>query len=225
MDATDGRDKAAKSVQFGSRLLAYYTVDHDKALSEKLGNLSSTVGDGRKLFRFFKGVADLQKLLVAANSNSPTHIKALTIMCRWGYFNFWLWDHLLYLSKHKVVALDHKSYGKNSGLGFFVGTVCALMLDVINYSQIIADIKKTPRDRRDERRALHVKRVALLLSIIAKVGDLIVSAQLAELPQRILGESLPEPLVAFGGLIAGVLVSYANWKAAAAAVKASTATK
>jgi len=103
-----------------------------------------------------------------------------------------------------------------------VGTICALALDVIAYSQIIADIKKIPRDRRDERLALHVKRIALLLSIIAKLGDLIVSAQLAEIPKQVLGESLPEPLVAFGGLIAGILVSYANWKAAAAAVKAAS---
>jgi len=222
LESTDGRDKGAKSVQFGARLLAYYVAGTDAALATKLSALSGGVGEGRKLFRFFKGVANVQKASQAlSNAKMPTHIKALTVAQHAGFFNFWLWDHLLILTKWKAIQADSKDFAKNSGLGFFVGTLTGLVLDFLSYSETIEAIRKLPREPgsgEDERKALRAKQFQLTTNIIGKVGDLVVSASLAQLDQRFLGQKLPEPLVALGGLAAGLIAAYWNWKAAQSAV-------
>jgi len=217
MDATDGRDKAGKVVQYLARLAAYLVQNQDKNLAQKCSNLMGAVRDGRKLFHFGKGVADYQRIVSVLESKQPPLIKALTVVCRIGFLNYWTFDHINYLAKFKVLALDPAPYARYSARGWFVGILFFMILESINYLEILAAQKKIASDpsKLREYNALRNQQFQSQLALARNFGDLIVSASAANVPEVLFRRSVNEGVISLAGIIAGLIACYTNIKAAA----------
>jgi len=216
-DQTDGRDKAAKVVQFGSRLLAYLIKQNDKNVATKLTNLMGAIRDGRKLFRFGKEVDEYKAIITTYNSDKLPLNKALMIISRFGFINYWLWDHVNYLAKFKVLNLDPKPYAVYSANGWFFALLFQIILESINYSDLSQQQAKCRSDpsKQKEWNEVSTKKWNSQLALIRMGCDLLVAGSLAGLPEKIRGRELSEGVVASAGLIAGLIACYTNLKKAA----------
>jgi len=215
LEQTDGRDKAAKTIQYIARLFAYLLKEEDRNLSNQLSNLMAAVRDGRKLFRFGKGVADAQQIVNAYNNNKLTmSSKVYTIISRVGYFNYWLFDHIVYLARSKVINVpniaDIQLY---SAYGWVVAIIFALADDFEQYTALTAqETEVIVKGTRAELQSMRATKTALQLKIVQKLGDLVLSVSLARLPERIFGEPWNESFVSLSGIVAGAIASYTNIK-------------
>jgi len=215
MDLTDGRDKAAKTIQYLARLFAYLLKEEDRNLSNQLSNLMAAVRDGRKLFRFGKGVGDVQQIVSAYNNSKITmSSKVYTIVSRVGYFNYWLFDHIVFLARSKVINVpnvaDIQLY---SAYGWVVAIVFGLADDFEQYTALTAqETEVIVKGTRAELQAMRATKTALQLRIVQKLGDLVLSVSLARLPERVFGEPWNESFVSLSGIVAGAIACYTNLK-------------
>jgi len=212
LDLPDGRDKAAKVIQFTARLLAYHLATTNKDLATKCNNLMGCIRDCRKLFRFGKEVADYQKIQQVLESNQDSLSKSLNIISRFGMVNYWFWDHVNFLAKFKVLSRDPAPYARYSGLGWFVGILLSLLMEIRTYSDIIQLEAKLSEDKSKSKELGGVlkKKLASQLNITRNACDLIVAASLAQLPNNIIGRPLNEYLISVCGITAGLISCYSN---------------
>ena len=81
--------------------------------------------DARKLFRLFKSVNEIQKIieLVKKQDNDELN-KALNILCRFFFGLYWYFDNLVILKTVKFIQGDHKPDGKNGSTCWLLGLIC-----------------------------------------------------------------------------------------------------
>lgn len=128
------------------------------------------------------------------------------ILQRLAFFFYWIFDNIQILSTIKFLNFDPAHQLKLASLSWTVALVfgiCRNVYDLLGllkkkqYEAFLADEKKDPK--------LDFLILKSLIDLTAKLGDLIVATNGAQIPQRLLGKSFSEPLVSFGGFYASLV--------------------
>lgn len=135
---------------------------------------------------------------------------ALDVSTKFFLMFYWLFDSSSILSKLKLLSFDVKNQTKIASTFWFLATVVALIKLIVDLQKLLN--QKAKDDTVINNPDLDRKIFNLYLNIIGKLGDLLPSAQGAELPQMILGRSLDEKLVGCGGFIAALIAIRNAWK-------------
>lgn len=83
--------------------------------------------DARKLFRLFKTVNEVQKIMELVNKPDKDELnKALNILGRVFFGLYWVYDNLLILKTVKFLKGDPKPDGKKGATCWLLGLFCSL---------------------------------------------------------------------------------------------------
>jgi len=234
LDAIKGRDKLSKIVQYGSRSAKHYLLaaDPKSEWGHRFDGLYSTTATGRKLFRMGKSLNEietLRNLLTKGDENDPIKYY-LSIVKQFAYMSYWFFDNIGYLIRAKFSRVDKKSTGLYASYGWFVGSVCGLLLALYDFQKVTAKLvnkikqykeaKQAARDgasdasnalKRDVL-ALGVKRMKAVEDIARFWLDCIVSGTSAELPQRV-GLTAPhDGIIGLMGATSAAINAYQIWR-------------
>jgi len=102
-----GKDKVAKILQYGGKLIAAYTFQSN-AKSTTAANakrIEASAGAARKVFRLGNEVAEFQKIRLALNTANPLDpLNVLAFTRAMGQFWYWIFDHLVWLGNINVAS-------------------------------------------------------------------------------------------------------------------------
>lgn len=146
--------------------------------------------DARKLFRLFKSINEIQKIieLVKKQDNDELN-KALNILCRFFFGLYWYFDNLVILKTVKFIQGDHKADGKNGSTCWLLGLICNHIQNVRglisnfqeeqNVSQkILASTSEEDTQKlAGQMKKLKKARTDLYLSVLKTSGDTITAGQ------------------------------------------------
>ena len=162
--------------------------------------------DARKLFRLGKSLNEFNFIVnkitneMAFKSTPEQYIEITSKLC---FFLYWLFDSSSILSKLKILSFDVKQHTKYACTAWFLGTFISLIKLLLDLSKLINE--KNKEGSLTVNPVLDKKIFNLYLNIIGKIGDLLPSAQGAEIPQRLIGKGFNETLVGYGGLISALV--------------------
>jgi len=232
IDTIKGRDKLTKIVQYSSRAAKHYLLaaDPKSEWGHRFEGLYSTTATGRKLFRMGKSLNEietLRNLLTKGDENDPIKYY-LTIVKQLSFMSYWFFDNIGYLIRAKFSRADKKSTGLFASYGWFVGSVCGLLIALYEYQKISAKLaKKVPQYREQKDRdassdataalkkdliTLGMKRIKAAEDIVRYWLDCIVAGTSAELPQRI-GLTAPhDGIIGFMGATSAAINGYQIWR-------------
>lgn len=102
--------------------------------------------DARKLFRLFKTVNEIKKILDFLHAKGPmTSDTILNILVRLAFAGYWLFDNLSILAKIKIIGLDAKKMGQ-VGASFWL---TALFINLVSIAKdIVVNLKYIDRLQR-----------------------------------------------------------------------------
>jgi peroxin-11B len=202
---TSGKDKVAKIVQYGARLLAAFLRDQTPkpALLGRIEKLGAAVTSGRKVFFFGNEIQELntarsQYKVIANGGDLSTLLSFARSLCMSLY---WVLDHVAWLDK--IGFLEYKStrLQKLSATFWFFGVVFTLILDTRKY-QSLTQTHRTP-----DSREIRAQQQVLLWKNFRGFCDLVTSAAAAEL------YSFADKKVALAGVISALIASWEIWPA------------
>ncbi|WFD33488.1 Peroxisomal membrane protein PMP27 [Malassezia cuniculi] len=112
---TAGRDKSARTVQYLSRFLAYYTksVGAPQESVARWASIKSNIGLSRKLFRVGRFLENFQSALKALNTTDKV-VRYLTVSRQLGYAGYLMLDALQWAQGAKAVRFQKETYEKIS---------------------------------------------------------------------------------------------------------------
>jgi len=134
-----GRDKFAKAMQFGARIVAYQIMQSDPTneSAKKMVLFLKQLGVSRKGLRLGKSVEELAKLQKTLAKSKPSVDMALDLVTQVGMSFRWFYDNLGFLEKIKV--LPKSDYGVLSNKFRVVATVAYI---TINLKKFLAKFSK-----------------------------------------------------------------------------------
>ena len=142
----------------------------------------------------------------------------LSILVRFFFGVYWIFDNLNILSKVKVLSYDPKKMGKTGAMFWLLALLTNLILLV---KQFIANAEKIGsmskygstsenevKEKSKELKGLLAKKKGLILNIVKVVGDIIPSGQASEVLPNVLGINANDSWCGMGGLVSALLTSY-----------------
>lgn len=173
--------------------------------------------DARKLFRLFKTVNEAKKILELMKGEMTVD-NILSILVRFFFGVYWIFDNLNILSKIKLLSYDPKKMGKMGATFWLLALLTNLILLI---KQLIANAEKVGRmskygstsqseakETSKELKGLLAKRQGIVLNIIKVGGDIIPSGQASEVLPNVLGINANDSWCGMGGLVSALLTSY-----------------
>jgi len=234
IDTIKGRDKLSKIVQYGSRSIKYYllTADPKSEWGHRFDGLYSTTATGRKLFRMGKSLNEietLRNLLAKGDDNDPIKYY-LSLVKQFGFMSYWFFDNIGYLIRAKFSRADKKSSGLYASYGWFVGSVCGLLLALYDFQKVSGKLVNKIKQYKEAKQAakdgvsdaaaalkkdvlaLGTKRMKAAEDIVRYWLDCIVSGTSAELPQRV-GLTAPhDGIIGVMGMLSAGINAYQIWR-------------
>mmetsp|Transcript_29018 Transcript_29018/g.46937 ORF Transcript_29018/g.46937 Transcript_29018/m.46937 type:complete len:252 (-) Transcript_29018:293-1048(-) len=129
LNSTDGRDKVAKFIQYGSRY-ANHRLQINKARSGWVSvfpKAETAASSGRKLFRLGKSINFLARIL--KNNEKNATLRRISIAGDLGLVWYFIFDNISFLSSLGVFRYQPPTVTRIGALGWFVSLVCAIALD------------------------------------------------------------------------------------------------
>lgn len=132
----------------------------------------------------------------------PSPEQYLEVTSKLAFLFYWLFDNSSLLSKLKILNFDFKLHNKYASLAWFIGSFFGLIKSIYD---LVETLKEKEKQGKVNNPAIEKKLINIYLNIFMRIGDLLPSAQGAELPQMIFGRQLNETLVGFGGFVSGFI--------------------
>jgi peroxin-11B len=179
LDTTNGRDKFAKLMQYGSRLVAWYLVNYVPTQKETAGQLTKLekgTANARKLFRLLRPLAFGMKALETLSKPKITVTDLLSSSSAVGFANYFFADHFVWFIRIGFLKGDEQFWVKWSFWGWLMALVFALSNDVL---ELIRHIQKTQAIQastpQTEVVAVEAQRKKLALNFTKNIADLIIA--------------------------------------------------
>jgi len=218
---TAGKDKIAKILQYGGKLLAHL-AQKNNAKSDwvnKAKKVEASAGGARKVFRLGNELTELQKaraVVKAGNLNDPLNFLAL--MRAVGNYWYWIFDHLVWAGNTGLAPLDVAKHSYYSSVSWFIALASAILLDfhalratMHKQSALHAKYEQHRGDEvaEKEMREVQSKKNELLLNCVKNFADLGIAANLLNFYKFSQGK------VGAFGLISAFIAFYQLWPASA----------
>jgi peroxin-11B len=184
------------------------------------------MANARKLFRLFKSLLEYKKIneILGKADTMPMHKLLLTIIPRIAFFFFWLFDHLVILSKIKVInSVDSIWVTHKWALCWFVAntvTIIASIVDLVELAKEEAKLiaqkrfqqsngtSKTTDEIRQKEKDLQLKQLNAKLNIIKSLGDNVTATSLLGWPKKFFNFEFNDGAIGLGGLTSAVIACY-----------------
>ena len=131
----------------------------------------------------------------------------LNIISRAGFFLYWVFDNLVLLTSLGIMEGDKKYWNKLAGLSWFAGLVFDVYLLGLQTLNLMQKAEKEKEQAWKHNYAIGLNYV----SLVGKLGDMLVAANNGELFKLVTGSDGNENLVAAGGFISSVIALYMHW--------------
>ena len=192
----------------------------DKETAARFKALFVGMRDARKLFRLFKSINELEKLM-ALLSKPPANMDEfdliLNIGARLGFGLYWLFDNLQILSQVKMINKQPADFAKPAMFFWWCGNVFNFIAAIKKLQAIAKEvglkrelIAKDP-SKRDEFKArfdaLKTQRDAAIRMLIKSCGDLVTSSAGWGLTTK-LGIKVNDGHIGFAGLVSALIASW-----------------
>eukprot|EP01083_Nonionella_stella_P247559 858146_1 len=208
----NGRDKVNKLTQMIAKV-AYYVLTQrgaEASVADKYKNLSSGIGQARKVDRLLKSSVEIQKMLNAFKNNKGDQLMTmLTAFSSFCYAMRWFHDNRVFLGKLKVIENIDKSVNVTSKQWWLAGLVIVIFLFYGKYAKL-----QQQRNETDDRNKIaklddeiHMKQI----QFFGYMCDLIIALNDSGNLQKIKGSKLNDGAY---GMIAGMSalsVCYRLW--------------
>lgn len=144
LNKTSGRDKLYRTCQYGSRLVWWCIQEthSDPALVKKLQGLDSHLSTSRKLLRIGKSVELLRAAQQSVHLSDP-FLQFTITFANVNKASYLLVDHLLWLHRVGLVAIDTKYYGNLSSRFWLATLILALSTDLYGILNVLGTLLST----------------------------------------------------------------------------------
>lgn len=229
----EGRDKATKFIQFGSRFMVWRQESNgmDSTVWQKM---YSQTQEGRKSCRLLHSLTNLHGMLTELPKVSSTYEKLLVVGPHMGLACYWHFDYLAYLHRTGLIKFQQSEYDRITQIPGRAWTVCNvcqilrafLLLDTtakeISYLEqtLLASQKGDTLDKgklEEELKNTRVKRFHAWLRLVKGVADLMCSTNMRGVQLR---KNYPktfgwmnEGLLGVCGMFSALAVCYAKYPA------------
>jgi len=131
---TAGKDKIAKLLQYGGKLLNALLAAQHAEIAGKAKKIESAASAARKVFRLGNELAELQKirtLLKTSGTNLLANPLTLLSLARGvGMYFYWTFDHLVWAANTGLAKLDGPKYAYYGAVAWCVGLISTLLIDL-----------------------------------------------------------------------------------------------
>jgi len=133
---TAGKDKVAKLLQYGGKLVNALAVAQQRAeVAGKAKKIESAASAARKVFRLGNELAELQKLRLLLRGSGLisvlTNPLSLLALARGvGMYFYWTFDHLVWAANTGLSKLDGPKYAYYGAVAWCVGLISTLLIDL-----------------------------------------------------------------------------------------------
>jgi hypothetical protein len=143
---------------------------------------------------------------------------ALSILVRFFFGVYWIFDNLNILSKIKILNYDPKRMGKIGATFWLLALLTNLVLLIKQFvaveqkrgkmSKYGSTSESQAKDQSKEWKTLQVQKKGILLNIVKVAGDIIPSGQASEVLPNLFGINANDSWCGMGGLVSALLTSY-----------------
>ena len=213
---TAGKDKIAKLLQYGGKLLNAWASQRARVeLAAKAKRIEGAAGAARKVFRLGNELAEVQKiraLLKTSPIGNP--LAALSLTRSVGMYWYWVFDHLVWAANTGLAKIDGTKYAYYGSLAWCVGLISTILIDlqafkVTSNKEKALQVEQWNSGVKDGRAAVNLemkgvkaKKNEILLNCVKNLADLFICATLLKLVE------LSQGKVGVLGLISGAIGTY-----------------
>jgi len=124
---TAGRDKIAKILQYGGKLIAALAAAE---LAAKAKRVESAAGAARKVFRLGNELAEIQTIRQVLDKEKHMGTLVLKLARGVGMYWYWVFDHLSWAATINLAKIDGPKYAYYGSLAWCVGLISTILLDL-----------------------------------------------------------------------------------------------
>lgn len=176
--------------------------------------------DARKLFRLFKSLNELQKIMEFISKGSTDQVDLiLNLLNRLGFFLYWIFDNIAILSTIKFVQAETKKMAKYGAFFWFWALVFSIIQTI---RKLIDNVKRISIEEGDLNRVnneqaekilnkikkLKGERVTHILNLAKNLGDMITASQGSEIYPKLFKRNWSDGWIGAGGLTSAIITSY-----------------
>jgi len=227
-EKTEGRDKFAKCIQYGSRFWAWYflSLNNKSEMGKKLFSMYKLTALSRKVFRVVKILNEIDKLNeTLKEKNVPAWLLLFKVLKHVGIGTFWVYDNFLFLNEVSLSPVEPSTASLCTARGWFLSNLCGLitfsaeMHKAYSKRMLLAERLATEQDRdqrallEDEMQKFSVKQFNSFLMLVKTCCDITVSGNMPglDIPKKLLGEKLSDGVVGILGMVSGSIICFNNW--------------
>ncbi|KYQ91576.1 transmembrane protein [Tieghemostelium lacteum] len=216
LSLTSGKDKLAKILQYGAKLLGYMALRRSPKSDwiKVWKQLETTSGSARKVWRLGNTFAEQKKIIdlfKVARPFAPLNI--LAMIRQFGMYFYWVFDHLILLTNIGLHKFDTVKLGWYSSVSWFAGLLCSIIIDLNTLKQTLSQENSLKlqtkslddQEYKDKLKATLKKKNELYLNFIKNVADLLIAATLLKFYQ------FSQGTVGVAGMTSAVIGGYQMW--------------
>eukprot|EP01133_Synstelium_polycarpum_P019070 gene19070-22835_t len=213
---TSGKDKMAKILQYGAKLLGHMMAQ--KKMAEWAGimkKLETSAGGARKVWRLGNTFAEQQKIIQLVKAGNVFQILSiLAIIRQSGMYFYWVFDNLVWSTSIGLTKFDTTKLSRFSSVAWFIGLCCSIIIDLHNLKSVLHKEKtliaaaKQVGQTSDEMVAVQKKKDELYLNCVKNSCDAVIAANLLKFYTSSQGT------VGICGLISACIGGYQMWPSA-----------
>ncbi|EGC32263.1 hypothetical protein DICPUDRAFT_49683 [Dictyostelium purpureum] len=218
---TSGKDKFAKILQYGAKLLGYIFL-RNSPKGQWVGimkKLETTSGSARKVWRLGNTFAEQQKIISLFKVAKPFgFLNILALIRQSGMYFYWVFDHLILGTNIGICKFDTVKLGWYSSVSWFFGLLCSIVIDLNTLSTLLKKEKslklsitnnqasdtdnKTIQDQFNE---VQIKKNEIYLTCCKNASDLLIAATLLKF------YSFSQGTVGSAGIVSALIGAYQMW--------------
>ncbi|KRX05614.1 hypothetical protein PPERSA_09754 [Pseudocohnilembus persalinus] len=219
LNKTDGRDKLGKAIQNLCKYLNWYYSTNNKDLADRMIGLSNGMRDARKLFRLFKSMNEIEKLIQLSQTDSPDVVKkALDVLARAFFAGYWFFDNLVILITVKFLKSNKEKATQTSNTFWFFGILFTQIQALYQINQNMQSLvqlkieasKGNGQGEEIQKKIENLKQnnITQFLKIVQCTGDILAAGTGSKIFERLVGKTPNSGTIGLGGLVSALIAGY-----------------
>jgi len=208
LEATAGRDKIVRLMQYGSRFLAWYLlINNNKSpVAKKLESLEAHSSMARKVFRLFKSFSFLQNAAKAYVEESDVVVKSTTVIQNLCLAVWLIYDHIIWAGKLNLIQTDIKAHARTSNSFWMTSMIMAVIKGIylIQQTQQLANETSKP----ETLESLRKRQLSFLEELLRNAID--IPIPLTGLSEKA-ASAIPSGIVGLCGAVTSVIGIHQVW--------------
>jgi len=171
LDNLNGRDKVARTIQYGAKLLAWWLMTgHKSEAAKRFLALETSSGMARKLFRLAKSLGLVQSAAKSYAEETDGVVRATTVVQQLSLAMWLLYDHLVWAGKVGVVNTDTAAHARKSNSFWLLAMLMGIVKSVYLLHQTQRLVAETSKANTLE--ALRKRQTEFVLELLRNSFDL-----------------------------------------------------